>query len=76
MKTKLVLLAVSVAAFSSCATMYQTGQTPDDVYYSPARNYGEAVATTKRPPAGDDPYYNYTGDDRMIWMGINDYRWR
>jgi hypothetical protein len=74
MKTKLLLLAFSAAAFSSCTTMYKSGQTPDDVYFSPARDYGEAVATTKRPPA-DEPVY-YSGEDRMIMMGINDYRWR
>ncbi|WP_301928619.1 hypothetical protein [Ferruginibacter sp.] len=75
MKTKLLLLAVSAAAFSSCTTMYKSGQTPDDVYYSPARNYGEAVAVAKRPPA-EEPVYNYSGEDRVILMGINDYRWR
>ena len=75
MKTKLLLLAVSVAAFSSCTTMYKSGQTPDDVYFSPARNYGEAVATTKKESANDE-YYNYSNDERMIRMGITDYRWR
>jgi hypothetical protein len=76
MKSKLMLLAVAVAALGSCTTMYKTGQTPDDVYFSPARSYGEAVAETNQRPSSDDEYYNYTGDDRMIRMGINDSRWR
>lgn len=75
MKTKLLILVVAVAALGSCTTMYKSGQTPDDVYYSPARDYGEAVAAARTQPA-DEPMYNYSGDDRIIMMGINDYRWR
>ncbi len=36
MKTKYLILLAVIIAFSSCSTAYQTGQTPDDVYYSPA----------------------------------------
>lgn len=36
MKTKYLILLAVIVAFSSCSTAYQTGQTPDDVYYSPA----------------------------------------
>lgn len=77
MKTKLLLLVVSALAFGSCTTMYKTGQTPDDVYYSPARNIGAAVAEKRSEPAEDDgEYYVVNNNDRMIRMGINDYRWR
>jgi uncharacterized lipoprotein len=48
MKTKLLLLAVSVAVFSSCSTMYKTGQTPDDVYYSPLRSAAVVQNTDKQ----------------------------
>ena len=41
MNSKILLLALFVAALSSCTTAYKTGQTPDDVYYSPARPQGE-----------------------------------
>ena len=37
MYAKILLIALSVAAFSSCSTAYKSGQTPDDVYYSPVR---------------------------------------
>lgn len=71
MNTKLLLLAVSVAAISSCTTMYKSGQTPDDVYYSPSRTYVEGQqedkVETKRV---------YTNDDAAIRMGIYDPRWR
>ena len=72
MKTKLLLLAVAVAAFTSCSTVYKTGQTPDDVYYSPARAYDEVQTENK----DEAPTYVYTGEDRMIHMGITDARWR
>ena len=37
MNMKNIIFIVSAAIFSSCSTAYKTGQTPDDVYYSPAR---------------------------------------
>lgn len=36
MKTKYLILLAIIFGFSSCSTAYKTGQTPDDVYYSPA----------------------------------------
>jgi hypothetical protein len=36
MKINYLLLVTAVAALSSCSTAYRSGQTPDDVYYSPA----------------------------------------
>lgn len=75
MKTKLLLLAVSVAAFSSCSTMYKTGQTPDDVYYSPTRNYVEGQQEN-RAETRQDQVVNYSSEDRSIRLGINDLRYR
>ena len=43
MKTSILLLALIVVALSSCTTAYKTGQTPDDVYYSPVRPQDENV---------------------------------
>jgi len=76
MNPKLLLLLISFAAFSSCNTIYKTGQTPDDVYYSPARSYGEADENRDSTrDEGVDKYQRYN-DDRAIRMGINDARWR
>jgi hypothetical protein len=36
MVTRILLIGLIAAGMTSCAT-YRTGQTPDDVYYSPAR---------------------------------------
>ena len=75
MKTKLLLLAVSVAAFSSCSTMYKTGQTPDDVYYSPLRT-GAVVQKEDKEEVKNDQVNYYDTDERLIRMGIYDSRWR
>jgi hypothetical protein len=76
MKTKLLLLTVSVIAFASCSTIYKTGQTPDDVYYSPAREYYDEVQTENNRETANERTTVYNSDDRMIRMGIADARWR
>lgn len=77
MKTKLLLLAVSIAAFSSCSTMYKTVQTPDDVYYSPVRSYEEGYHQNNKDVGSREPANNYyNSEDRAIRMGISNYRYR
>jgi hypothetical protein len=59
---------------TSCAT-YKAGQTPDDVYYSPAR---EASVVAKKQSTYDDRYQEYVSseDDRYLRMKIrNRNRW-
>jgi hypothetical protein len=73
MNTKLLLLMVSAAAISSCSTAYKSGQTPDDVYFSPVRTYQE---DTRKEDNNRDEAKRYDNDDRQIRMGINDRRWR
>jgi hypothetical protein len=76
MNTKLLLLAISVAAFSSCTTLYKSGQTPDDVYYSPARPAGGYGEERKEPQKDQVNNNNYNSENRTIRLGINDPRWR
>lgn len=76
MKLSLLLVAFCVAAFSSCTTAYKTGQTPDDVYYSPGKPQDEYVVVEKR----DDRYYSGSDEDyyedRFLRMRLqNRYRW-
>jgi len=75
MKSAILLLALTTAAFTSCTTAYKTGQTPDDVYFSPARPQDEYVQTEKE----DDRQYSYSDeyyDDRYLRMKVrNRYRW-
>ena len=72
MQSKILLIALSVAAFSSCSTAYKSGQTPDDVYYSPARVVHEKE---KRNDERKQERYE-SGNDYEITMGIRDRRWR
>jgi len=75
MKSSVLLLAIAAVALGSCSTVYKTGQTPDDVYYSPARQTEEYVEVKK------DQYrsrgYEYDNpDDRYLRMKVrNPYRW-
>lgn len=75
MKTTILLLAVSVFVFSSCNTAYKTGQTPDDVYFSPTRPEREEVFSERY----DDKESRYTDeyyDDRYLRMKVhNRTRW-
>jgi hypothetical protein len=70
MQSKILLLALSVAAFSSCSTAYKTGQTPDDVYYSPVKVVEEKNYTERK----EERYEPRT--DYEITMSIRDNRWR
>lgn len=73
MNTKLILVAISAIAFSSCATMYKTGQTPDDVYYSPARPSGGS-GEEKKEQSETARYYD--DEYRSVRLGMNDRRYR
>jgi hypothetical protein len=73
MKSQILLLALIVAALSSCTTAYKTGQTPDDVYFSPTRPHDEYVQVEKKEAEyrGEDYY-----EDRYIRMRVqNRYQW-
>lgn len=51
----MVLFIAGLAALASCSTAYKMGQTPDDVYYSPAKPQSAYVSREERN--GDDSYY-------------------
>lgn len=76
MKSQFLLLVLAIAAFSSCSTAYKSGQTPDDVYYSPAKESEEYVEIKK---SDNNRYRNYQyddADDRWLRMRVrNPYRW-
>lgn len=75
MKSSVLLLVIAAVGLGSCSTVYKTGQTPDDVYYSPARETEEYVEVKK------DQYrsrgYEYdNAEDRYLRMKVrNPYRW-
>lgn len=63
-----IILVLSAALFSSCTSAYRTGQTPDDVYYSPLRPALQARNS-------DDDQADRR-EDRLIRMGMNNPRYR
>ena len=71
MATKISKFLLFIIAFSSCTTLYKTGQTPDDVYFSPTRPYVETYVENRR-----EEEVIYQPEYRVIRMGINDPRWR
>jgi hypothetical protein len=81
MKSQILLLALTVAALSSCTTAYKTGQTPDDVYFSPARPQDEYVQTENRDDRRyqsredyyDDRYLRMRMHNRLQWSVLDDY---
>ncbi len=73
MNLKLLILAIAAVSISSCSTTYKSGQTPDDVYFSPVRAVDERetreeVRTTNNRT---DDY-----EEREIRMATRDRRWR
>ena len=62
-----------MVVFSSCSSAYKIGQTPDDVYYSPAPAQEEYV-TSDNQQDKDSYAYNNSGniEDLAIRRGIND----
>jgi hypothetical protein len=79
MNSKFLLFIFSVALFTSCST-YKAGQTPDDVYYSPAKEYVAKQETEVRRDryeeyvsAEDDRYLRMKIRNRERWSEIDDY---
>lgn len=73
MNLKLFILAIAGVSFASCSTAYKSGQTPDDVYFSPVRavderDHREEEKTTE---TRTDSY-----EEREIRMATRDRRWR
>ena len=81
MKSQILLLALTVAALSSCTTAYKTGQTPDDVYFSPTHPQDEYVQTERRDDRRyqsrdeyyDDRYLRMRMNNRMRWSELDDW---
>jgi hypothetical protein len=75
MRSYILFLALAALSFGSCTTAYKTGQTVDDVYYSPTRPQDEYVVAQQQ----DDRYYGSSSDyytDRYLRMrATNPYRW-
>jgi hypothetical protein len=68
MDTRILLLGLAATAMTSCATAYRIGQTPDDVYYSPAKPEVEYVQQDQQREDRYNDYY--TLDDYRLRMQV------
>jgi hypothetical protein len=77
MKRKILLISIIASSVISCTTAYKTGQTPDDVYFSPTPVYNDYV---RRDTREDNPVYTnndvYNNEDRTIRRRIYNRRYR
>lgn len=75
MNSRIILAVLTIAVLSSCTTAYKA-QTPDDVYYSPAKPQEEYVRVEKDR---QNDYYStdegYTDDRYLRWKVRNRTRW-
>ena len=74
MISKLLLIFLSVVLISSCSTAYKTGQTPDDVYFSPVRLHQFDSTLTRRDE--NQSVYKAAPDDSEIRSRNHNRRWR
>ncbi len=75
MNTRILLLVLCVAAFSSCSSVYKSGQTPDDVYFSPARPQADTYVDVRQEKQGTnyqtyEQYQDSYRDDRFLRMSV------
>ncbi|MBY0536782.1 MAG: hypothetical protein K2P88_13115 [Chitinophagaceae bacterium] len=78
MKSPSLLILIAAVSLTSCTGMYKTTQTPDDVYYSPARGADEYVEAKKDNPNryNASNYESDRSDERWLRMrSRNPYRW-
>lgn len=71
MNVKILLIAIASVSLGSCSTAYKSGQTPDDVYFSPVRTTEE-----KNDREEDRRDETVNVEDRQIRMSTRDRRWR
>jgi hypothetical protein len=74
MVTRILLIGLIAAGMTSCAT-YRTGQTPDDVYYSPGR-VNETYVQVDRDEDDRVSYNDRNLEDRRLRQQIRDPRFR
>src|SRR5688500_3829498 len=69
MKYKIILFGFLAALITGCSSAYKASQTPDDVYYSPARSGG-----AHRETRNEDRYEDYVSsqEDRYLRMKVRD----
>jgi len=72
MNIKILLFALSAGLISSCSSTYKSTQTPDDVYYSPAR----VIEEDNNHDNDRKEVKKAEFEEREVRMAIYDRRWR
>ena len=82
MRSTILLLVLSAVVLGSCTSAYKTGQTPDDVYFSPERQQDEYLTVKetndRQYQQGNDEYYDdrylrMKVRNRVMWSDLDDY---
>src|ERR1051325_5721461 len=81
MRYSILLLVLSAAVLGGCTSAYKTGQTPDDVYFSPERQHDEYVTVKDNDDTryygndsyDDDQYLRMKVHNRLVWSQLDDY---
>lgn len=77
MKNYFLISWCSFLLLTSCSTVYQTGQTPDDVYFSPATGVAKQIIANSSEPSEyynpDDNYLRMAVRNRQRWSSIDDF---
>lgn len=75
MKSKILpIILIGAVMFSSCSAVYKSGQTPDDVYYSPARGIPDKEDTYEDVTTSQDNHYlRMKVRDQKRWSSLDDY---
>ncbi len=76
MNVKFLLTISVLAGLTSCSTVYKSGQTPDDVYYSPVKTYQADEENKQKDENRDQVRNDQAAEDREIRMRTRDRRWR
>jgi hypothetical protein len=66
MKIKYLLFCCVIIILASCSSAYKIGQTPDDVYYSPAKPQVAAYVTTNNQQDKDSYAYNNDANNQAV----------
>lgn len=73
MKKNLVYLLSAITLFFSCSPAYKTSQTPDDVYYSPAKKVYAEDQYQSYTSSSDEDYLRMKVKDHDKWSSLDDY---
>jgi hypothetical protein len=74
MKRIIFSTIIAASLLTACSSVYRTGQTPDDLYYSPAK---EVVAKVKPADKPQEEYQEYvnSSEDRYLKMKAHNYNY-